>query len=117
MTRAKKWRKLSRTSQHRKAMMSNMATSLLLYEKIKTTHPKAKDLQRFVDRLLTHSKPMNLAAHRYVATVVRDEKVQKKIFEVLVPRYGQRTSGYTRLFKCGQRMSDGAEMSIIQLIP
>ena len=116
MVSSKKWKKLSRTPQHRRAMMNNMATSLLHHEKIKTTLPKAKDLKRFVDRLISRSKTADINARRYVAQMIKDKKVQKKLFDILHPRYSQRTGGYTRIFRMGQRLSDGAPMSLIQLV-
>ena len=116
MASTKKWRKLSRPPHHRKAMMGNMATSLFLYEKIKTTFPKAKELKRFVDRLLSRSKKRDLTARRYVARIIHDKKVQKKLFDVLLPRYANRSGGYSRIFKLGPRMTDSAPMGLIQLI-
>lgn len=116
MASLKGWRKLSRTSSHREAMMRNMATSLLLHEKIETTLPKAKELKRYVDRLLSRSKKNDLSARRYVCSVINNTDVQKKVFDVLVPRYAQRSGGYSRVLKFGQRMSDGAEVGVIQLV-
>ncbi|MFH1378715.1 MAG: 50S ribosomal protein L17 [bacterium] len=116
MVSTKGWRKLSRTPNHREALMRNMAVQLLLHEKIKTTLPKAKELKRYIDRVITRSKKMDLAARRYISTVVTNAAVQKKIFDVIAPRYAQRSGGYSRVLKCGQRMSDGAEIGIIQLL-
>ena len=116
MATTKGWRKLSRTPAHRKAMMRNMAASLLLHEKITTTVPKAKDLKRFVDRLITHAKNNDIAARRYIAGMITDLKVQKKLFDVIVPRYSARHGGYARIYKLGQRMSDSAPMGIVQLV-
>jgi len=117
MASTKKWKKLSRTATHRKAMMCNMAASLLLNERIQTTLPKAKEIKRFVDRLISRSKKTDLAARRYLAAQIPDQKVQKKVFDVLVPRFSKRDGGYTRIFKIGQRLSDSTKMSIVQLIP
>jgi len=116
MPNTKQWRKLSKTPSHRKAMMRNMATSLLLHEKVRTTLPRAKDLQRFVDRLITRARKNDLAARRHAAAIVNDPRVMKKLFDVLVKRYEQRPGGYTRIYKLGSRMSDGAPMGLIQLV-
>jgi large subunit ribosomal protein L17 len=112
----KKWRKLSRIPQHRKMMMRNMATSLFLHEKITTTLPKAMDLKRFVDRLISRSRTKDLSARRYVSSMIHDTQVQKKIFDVLHPRYATRVGGYTQVFKMGRRMSDSAPIALIRLM-
>ena len=109
-------RKLNRTSSHRKAMFSNMAVSLVTHEQIKTTLPKAKELRRIVDRLVTLSKKGDLASRRLAASPLRDEAMAKKLFEVLGPRYKERSGGYTRVLKAGFRYGDSAPMAVIELV-
>jgi large subunit ribosomal protein L17 len=109
-------RKLSRTSSHKRALLRNMATSLLLHEKIKTTLAKAKELSSYSERLITLARPLDLNARKAVAREINDEQVRKKIFDVLVPRYKDRHGGYTQVFHTGTRRGDAAEMAIIRLI-
>ena len=108
--------KLSRTSSHRDAMFRNMATSLFQHEKIKTTLPKAKEVIRFSERLITIAKPGDLNAKRAFARFISDDNVQKKMFEVLVPRYKDRNGGYTQIFRLGPRPGDSAQMALVRLI-
>ncbi|MFA5857977.1 MAG: 50S ribosomal protein L17 [Elusimicrobiota bacterium] len=116
MRKTLNFRKLGRTSSHRKALLRNMATSLLLHEKVKTTVAKSKEVASFTERLITRAKKNDLAAKRYVAGVVTNKDVQKKLFDVLVPRYANRTSGYTKRYRLVARMSDGAEMALLKLM-
>jgi large subunit ribosomal protein L17 len=116
MATGKNWQKLSRTPAHRRALMRTMATSLFLHEKMKTTLPKACELKRYVDRLLSRGRRNDLASRRYVARFISDARVQKKIFDVLIPRYHERVGGYSQIFKIGYRMSDGSPMGIIRLM-
>ena len=109
-------RKLNRTSTHRKAMFANMAVSLLKHEQIKTTLPKAKDLRRVVDRLITLGKRGDLHARRQALSVLRDRKIAAKLFDVLAERYQKRAGGYTRVLKAGFRYGDMAPMAIIELV-
>ena len=109
-------RKLNRTSTHRKAMFANMAVSLLKHEQIKTTLPKAKDLRRVVDRLITLGKRGDLHARRQALSVLRDRKIAAKLFDVLAERYQKRPGGYTRVLKAGFRYGDMAPMAIIELV-
>ena len=109
-------RKLNRTSTHRKAMFANMAVSLLKHEQIKTTLPKAKDLRRVVDRLITLGKRGDLHARRQALSVLRDRKIAAKLFDVLAERYQKRPGGYTRELKAGFRYGDMAPMAIIELV-
>ncbi len=109
-------RKLNRTSTHRKAMFANMAVSLLKHEQIKTTLPKAKDLRRVVDRLITLGKRGDLHARRQAMSVLRDRKITAKLFDALAGRYQERAGGYTRVLKAGFRYGDMAPMAIIELV-
>ncbi len=109
-------RKLNRSSTHRKAMFANMAVSLLKHEQIKTTLPKAKDLRRVVDRLITLGKRGDLHARRRAMSVLRDRKITVKLFDVLASRYKERPGGYTRVLKAGFRYGDMAPMGVIELV-
>ncbi len=109
-------RKLNRTSTHRKAMFANMAVSLLKHEQIKTTLPKAKDLRRVVDRLITLGKRGDLHARRQAMSVLRDRKITAKLFDELAGRYKERAGGYTRVLKAGFRYGDMAPMAFIELV-
>lgn len=109
-------RKLGRITGHRFQMLRNMATSLLHHEKIETTVPKAREVARFAERLITAAKGEGLAARRRVARDIRNRDVQTKLFEVLAPRYKSRAGGYTRFIRRGARLSDGAEMGILKLV-
>ena len=109
-------RKLNRTPSHRKAMFANMATSLLKHEQIITTLPKAKDLRRVVDRLITLGKRGDLHARRQAASVVREDKVVRKLFDELAERYKERNGGYTRVLKAGFRRGDMAPVAVIELV-
>lgn len=109
-------RKLNRTSSHRKAMFSNMAVAVLKHEQIKTTLPKAKDLRRIVDRLITLGKRGDLHARRQALSTLRDTTIAAKLFDDLGPRYKERQGGYTRVLKAGFRRGDMAPMAIIELV-
>ncbi len=109
-------RKLSRTTGHRFAMFRNMAASLLHHEKIETTRPKAKEVARFTERLITAAKTDNLVARRRIAKDVASATVRAKLFDILGPRYKTRPGGYTQFILIGPRMSDGAEMGILKLV-
>ena len=109
-------RKLNRTSSHRKAMFSNMAVSLLIHEQIKTTLPKAKELKRVVEKLITLGKRGDIHARRQAAAALKEDKDVAKLFEVLGPRYADRQGGYTRVLKAGFRYGDMAPMAIIELV-
>ncbi len=109
-------RKLNRTSTHRKAMFANMAVSLLKHEQIKTTLPKAKDLRRVVDRLITLGKRGDLHARRQAMSVLRDRKITAKLFDELAGRSKERAGGYTRVLKAGFRYGDMAPMAFIELV-
>jgi large subunit ribosomal protein L17 len=109
-------RKLSRTAAHRRSMLRNMAASLFQLEKVQTTLPKAKEVASFSEKLITIASPGTLTAKRAFDKEIHDNQVQKKMFEVLVPRYKDRKGGYTQIFRIGRRRGDGAEMALIRLI-
>jgi large subunit ribosomal protein L17 len=109
-------RKLGRTTEHRIAMLRNQAVSLVRHDRIRTTLPKAKELRRFVERLITLAKKDTLHARRLAGRHVQDPEVLKKLFAVLGPLYAQRPGGYTRILKLGFRRGDGAQEAIIELV-
>ena len=109
-------RRFNRTASHRKAMFSNMAVALLKHEQIKTTLPKAKDLRRVVDRLITLGKRGDLHARRQAFAKLRDDKVTAKLFGELAERYKDRPGGYSRVLKAGFRYGDMAPMAVIELV-
>lgn len=109
-------RQLSRNSSHRQAMFRNMAASLLLHETIKTTVPKAKELRRVVEPLITMAKTDDVARRRRAFDRLRDKAVVGKLFSTLGPRYKERPGGYLRILKCGMRPGDSAPMAIVQLV-
>ena len=109
-------RKLNRTSSHRKAMFSNMAVSLLKHEQIMTTVPKAKELRRLADRMISLGKRGNLHARRQAFAYLRDDTVVSKLFDTLADRYKERPGGYTRVLRAGFRYGDNAPMAVIELV-
>ncbi|MBN41975.1 MAG: 50S ribosomal protein L17 [Alphaproteobacteria bacterium] len=109
-------RKLNRTSSHRKAMFANMAAALVKHEQISTTLPKAKELRRVVDKLVSLGKRGDLHARRQALSVLRDRALVEKLFSVLAERYTDRPGGYTRVMKAGFRYGDSAPMAIIELV-
>ncbi len=109
-------RKLGRTSSHRKAMFGNMANSLFLHEQIKTTLPKAKELRRFAEPLITLSKTASVANRRLAFARLRNRATVGKLFDELGPRFKQRPGGYLRILKCGFRAGDNAPMAYVQLV-
>lgn len=109
-------RKLNRTSEHRLAMLRNMTNSLLNHEAIKTTLPKAKELRRVVEPLITLAKEPTLANKRLAFNRTRDRDMVVKLFEVLGPRYKTRPGGYTRILKMGNRVGDNAPMAYVELV-
>ncbi len=110
------YRKLGRDTAHRIAMLRNMVTSLLDKERIKTTLPKAKEVRRFAEWMITLGKRGDLHARRQALAVIRDKRVVKKVFDELAKRYADRNGGYTRIIKLGWRKGDCAEMAIIELV-
>lgn len=109
-------RKLNRTSSHRQAMLRNMANSLLRHEVIKTTLPKAKELRRVAEPLITLSKNATLANRRLAFSRTRDRDIVGKLFNELGPRYQTRNGGYLRILKCGFRVGDNAPMALVELV-
>ncbi|MCG3189965.1 MAG: 50S ribosomal protein L17 [Burkholderiaceae bacterium] len=109
-------RKLNRTSEHRLAMLRNMCVSLLTHEAIKTTLPKAKELRRVVEPLITLSKAPSLANKRLAFSRLRDRAAVVKLFGELGPRYDKRPGGYTRILKMGYRIGDAAPMAYVELV-
>jgi len=109
-------RKLNRTTSHRLAMFRNMSVSLLKHEIIKTTLPKAKELRRFVEPLITLGKEPNLANHRLAFDRLRDREIVMKLFGELGPRYKTRPGGYLRILKYGFRNGDNAPMALVELV-
>jgi large subunit ribosomal protein L17 len=109
-------RQLSRNSSHRKATMRNMASSLVRHEAIKTTLPKAKELRRVVEPLITMAKSDSVSARRLAFDRTRDREVVTKLFNELGPRYKARPGGYLRILKCGFRPGDNAPMAFVELV-
>lgn len=116
MRHRKKGRELSRTRSHRQATLRNMATSLFLHERIRTTEAKAKELRPFAERLITLSRRGDLASRRRAGRDVADQVALAKLFDEIGPRYGDRDGGYTRILKLGARSGDGAELAVIELV-
>lgn len=109
-------RQLNRNSSHRKAMFKNMAASLVRHEMIKTTVPKAKELRRVIEPLITKAKNDSVANRRLAFARLRDREVVTKLFNELGPRYQERPGGYVRILKCGFRAGDSAPMAIVELV-
>jgi len=116
MRHLKSGRKLSRNSSHRWAMMRNLVTSLLREEKIQTTDPKAKELRRWIDRVITLGKRGDLHARRQALAIVQDKTVVQKLFDSIAARFKDRPGGYTRIVKVGRRHGDAAPISLIELV-
>jgi len=111
-----KTKKLGRTKAHREAMLSNMAMSLFLHHKIKTTDAKAKALKPLVDRIISTAKEDTLHAKRQVARTIKNKDAFKKLFSEIVPQFADRESGFSRIVKLGVRRGDGAPISVIELL-
>ena len=111
-----KHRKLNRTSSHRKALLMNMSNSLIKHEQITTTLPKAKELRPFVEKIITLGKKGDLSSRRKAMSILQDEKMTKKIFDILANRYSERNGGYTRIVKLGNRYGDNAPTAVIEFI-
>ena len=116
MRHRKSGRQLNRNSSHRKAMFQNMANSLFLHEVIKTTLPKAKELRRVVEPLITKAKSDSIANRRHVFSKLRDDAMVAKLFTELGPFYKDRPGGYVRILKAGFRTGDKAPMAVVQLV-
>ena len=115
MKKKKKGRKFSREKDQRKALLKSLARSLFLHERIKTTHAKAKEISSFAEKIITKAKKGDLTSRRIVRKYFSD-KVTKKLFEEIAPKYKERNGGYTRIIKLGPRKSDSAKMAIIELV-
>ena len=116
MRHRKSGRQLNRNSSHRKAMFSNMASSLVRHELIKTTLPKAKELRRVIEPLITLAKTDSVANRRLAFSRTRSKEMVGKLFTELGPRYQERTGGYIRILKCGFRAGDNAPMAYVELV-
>ncbi|KGB81360.1 MAG: 50S ribosomal protein L17 [Confluentimicrobium sp.] len=116
MRHAKGYRRLNRTHEHRKALFANMAGSLIEHEQIKTTLPKAKELRRIAEKLITLGKKGDLHSRRLAASRLKQDAYVEKLFEVLGPRYKDRNGGYVRILKAGFRYGDMAPMAIIEFV-
>jgi large subunit ribosomal protein L17 len=110
------YRKLGRTSSHRAALLKNLAIALTEHERIETTLPKAKELRKYYERLITKARKGDFNAHRAVFAKLQHKKVTKKLVEEIAPRYSERKGGYTRIIKTRFRRGDAAEMAIIELV-
>ncbi|GAB4122057.1 MAG: 50S ribosomal protein L17 [Wenzhouxiangellaceae bacterium] len=116
MRHQKSGRKLNRNSSHRKAMFRNMSASLIKHEVIKTTLPKAKELRRVAEPLITMAKTDGVANRRLAFSRLRDKEAVGKLFVELGPRYATRPGGYLRILKCGHRAGDKAPMALVELV-
>jgi large subunit ribosomal protein L17 len=116
MRHLKKGRKLGRTASHKKALLCNLATSLIFHERIQTTTAKAKELRPFFEPLVTLAKRGDLHARRQAAGLIRDKEALAKLFTELGPRFAARPGGYTRILHLGARQGDNAELSLIELV-
>ena len=109
-------RKLNRTTSHRKALLMNLSNSLIKHEQITTTLSKAKELRPFVEKIITLGKKGDLVSRRKAIAILQDQKNTKKIFDVISERYKERSGGYTRIIKVGNRFGDNAPTAIIELV-
>ena len=116
MRHRKSGNRLSRTTSHRKAMLRNMVTSLLEHERIVTTTPKAKELRKLADQMITLAKRGDLHARRQALAVIQSKEVVAKLFDELKDEYMDRNGGYTRIIQTGRRNGDAAPMAIIELV-
>jgi len=117
MRHLKAGRKLNRSASHRLALMRNLVTSLLRYERIKTTDSKAKELRSWADRMIGLGKEGSLHARRRALAVIQDKGVVRKVFDTLASRFKNRPGGYTRIVKLGWRRGDHAALSLVELLP
>ncbi len=109
-------KKLNKTSSHRKAMFMNMSNALIKHEQLTTTLAKAKELRRFVEKIVTLGKKGDLLSRRKAISILQDQKMSKKVFDVLAARYKARAGGYTRIIKLGNRYGDNAPTAVIEFI-
>ena len=116
MRHRKDHRKLSRTHEHRRAVLRSLVTALFQYERIETSVAKAKETRRYAERMITFAKRGDLAARRHVAGYVMTPSVTQKLFATIAPWYTERPGGYTRIIKKGTRLGDAGEMAILELV-
>ncbi len=116
MRHRKSFKKLSRTREHRRALLRNLITSLFIHERIETTVVKAKESRRLGERMITFAKRGDLAARRHVARFVHGDDVVKKLFETVAPWYADRNGGYTRIVRVGRRLGDAGETALLELV-
>jgi large subunit ribosomal protein L17 len=109
-------KKLNKTSSHRKAMLMNMSNALIKHEQITTTLAKAKELRRFVEKIVTLGKKGDLISRRKTISTLQDNKMTQKVFDILSDRYKNRTGGYTRIIKLGNRFGDNAPTAVIEFV-
>ncbi len=109
-------RKLNRTSSHRKSLLMNLSNALIKHEQITTTLPKAKELRPFIEKVITLGKKGDLSARRKTMSILQDEKMTKKIFDIFADRYSERKGGYTRIVKLGNRFGDNAPTAVIEFV-
>ena len=109
-------RKFGRSASHRKAMMSNMASSLIEHKRIKTTHQKALELRKFIEPMITKAKDQSLHSRREVMKKIHNSDAVKTLFDVIAPVYSDRPGGYTRIIKLGTRSNDAAKISLIEFV-
>ena len=109
-------KKLNKTTPHRKAMFMNMSNALIKHEQITTTLAKAKELKRFVEKIITLGKKDSLESRRKIISVLQDQKMSKKVFNILADRYKTRNGGYTRIIKLGNRFGDNSPTAVIELV-
>ena len=116
MRHKKSGRKLGRARPHRKALLNNLARSLLIKGRIKTTEAKAKEVVRLADKLITLGKKGGLSSRREAARVIKDKKIIARLFEEIAPRFSTRKGGYTRVIKLLPRLGDGASLALVELV-
>ena len=116
MRHGKKIKKLGRSASHRKAMLANMAASLFIHKRIKTTEAKAKEARRLVERLITYGKKQSIHARRLTFAILRKHDVVKMLFDEIAPVYADRAGGYTRIYKLGRRPNDAAKVVLLELV-
>ena len=116
MRHGKKFNHLGRTSSHRQALLSNMASSLILNKRIETTLPKAKELRKYIEPLLTKAKSDSTHNRRIVFSYLRDKETVKELFDVVADKIANRPGGYTRIIKLGARFGDASEVALIELV-
>ena len=116
MRHGKSGRKLSRTAEHRRALIRNLVTELFRYERIETTEAKAKEARRVADKMITFAKRGDLSARRRVDSFLMSKDVTKKLFDTIAPWYTDRNGGYTRVLKTRARLGDGGEMALLELV-